>query len=128
MIDLESNRCILPDGKMKSGFLPEKSIFALGLKRQWDATTLMHVFTHQYPLPNQTLFEGVHHLEPGYCLTVMGNECTIRSYWDIEYPYEKRSADEFMPALQRSIARRLRADCKRSVYLSGGIDSATILA
>ena len=58
----------------------------------------------------------------------MGNECTIRSYWDIEYPYEKRSADEFMPALQRSIARRLRADCKRSVYLSGGIDSATILA
>ena len=29
--------------------LEEKAFFALGLKRQWDARTLMHVFTHQYP-------------------------------------------------------------------------------
>ena len=105
-----------------------KALFYLGVPIAWDEKTLKHVFSHQYPLPEQSLFAGISAVSPGHFLLWEGKEVRIQSYWDICYQEKKLSADQFLPLLSRAVSRRLRASCRRAVYLSGGIDSAAILA
>ena len=89
----------------------------------------MHIFSHQYPLPEQSLFEGIHALPPGTLLVYKNNRCTFSSYWEPSYEIqEEGTPEEFLYLLDKAVRRRLRAHCTRAVYLSGGIDSASILA
>ena len=117
--------------KHKGGLLVAsecKALFALGVPMKWDSQTLRHVFSHQYPLPEQSLFADINALPPGHLLIYEDGVLDCQSYWDIPYAPNHSSPDDFWTLLCRAVSRRLRANCKRAVYLSGGIDSATILA
>jgi asparagine synthase (glutamine-hydrolysing) len=112
-----------------------KALFATGLvqpkinRRMLDAVLSMGCV----PSPN-TLFEGVHALPPGRYLEITGEQFRERVYWDIPYPpageYPRRKEDDwceqFSTVLQQAVRRRLKADVPVGMYLSGGIDSATI--
>jgi len=94
----------------------------------------------QVMVPGSTAFEGIDALAPGHMLIVekKGDRLEARSqqYWDFTFP----TADEHDPTpdadayvrrvrelLIDSIATRLEADVPVGCYLSGGIDSCTIL-
>jgi asparagine synthase (glutamine-hydrolysing) len=105
-----------------------KALFSLGVEAKWDPITLRHIFTHQYPLPHQSLFNGISALPPGTFLLASAKGVELHKYWDISYTGKPSNPQDFMYFLSRAVRRRLRARAKRAVYLSGGIDSATILA
>ena len=110
-----------------------KSIICTGVQPKFSEQTLMHIFTHQYPLSNQSLFSEIEQLPPGHFMMVNDSGITIQSYWDIPTAQEEldlspsQAERHFEDLLQRAVRRRLRSEVPKAVYLSGGIDSATIL-
>ena len=93
----------------------------------------------QVMVPGMTLYEGINSLKPGHMLIVSKNdggfEVEERRYWDAEFPLEGEHDDlsdeehieNVRAALVESIALRLEADVPVACYLSGGIDSCSIL-
>ncbi|WP_066554797.1 asparagine synthase (glutamine-hydrolyzing) [Croceicoccus bisphenolivorans] len=93
----------------------------------------------QVMVPGMTLFEDIHALKPGHMLIVSrkGDDYEVeeRRYWDAEFPLEGEHDDlpdeehieNVRRALVESITLRLEADVPVACYLSGGIDSCSIL-
>lgn len=93
----------------------------------------------QVMVPGMTLFEGIHALLPGHMLIVTrkGDDYDVeqRRYWDAEFPLEGQHDDlpdeehieNVRRALVESITLRLEADVPVACYLSGGIDSCSII-
>ncbi|GGB88801.1 asparagine synthetase B [Novosphingobium endophyticum] len=93
----------------------------------------------QVMVPGMTLFEGIHALKPGHMLIVTrkgdGFDIEERRYWDAEFPLDgehdelpdEEHIERVRAALVESIAFRLEADVPVACYLSGGIDSCSIL-
>ena len=121
-----------------------KAIIASGaVAPRVDARGLDHLFTFFALGTRRTLFEGVQAILPGYYLRLSwpaaggAAEIAERRYWDFEFPdwgEERDSADgadlidEFEAKFARATEIRLRADVPVVGYLSGGVDSAYVLA
>lgn len=112
-----------------------KALFAAGIRARWDEESVYQSFTfggHQM----RTLYDGVHLVPPGHYLIATSKHFQITRYWDFNYPVAgdatpKRSdadcAAEFRHELEEAVRIRLRADVPVGVYLSGGLDSCTVL-
>jgi len=94
----------------------------------------------QVMVPGMTLFEGIHALKPGHMLVVTkqadgGFHIEEKRYWDAEFPLDGQHDDlpdeehieNVRQALVESVALRLEADVPVACYLSGGIDSCSII-
>ncbi len=94
----------------------------------------------QVMVPGTTAFKGIEALLPGHMLIVErdGDQLSTRStrYWDLEFPEatdhdEESDPERYVQGVREllidSIATRLEADVPVGCYLSGGIDSCTIL-
>lgn len=103
-----------------------------------DQRSLQKFFAYGYlPAPN-TIYRGVRKLPGGSHLTVdlvTKREVEAR-YWRFRIEAEEDAPADRAPALaeelreliDRAVARRLVSDVPLGVFLSGGIDSSTILA
>jgi asparagine synthase (glutamine-hydrolysing) len=91
-------------------------------------------------VPGTTAFEGVHQIEPGHMLIVerRHNKFHIRDekYWDVDFPLlsertEPQTDDFYIESVRdhllHAVQLRLEADVPVACYLSGGIDSCSIL-
>jgi asparagine synthase (glutamine-hydrolysing) len=94
---------------------------------------LQEYLTFQNVYGEQTLFEGVKMLPAGSCMRV-SRDGTIRrrTYFDpvpepIEGVDEAALAEELRHRLTRSVERQLVADVPVGAYLSGGMDSASLV-
>lgn len=121
-----------------------KALFALGVPAVWDAVSFMHAACHQYLPPIRTLFSGVSSVEPGCSLLVdLKQAGTIRAsdvrsfrYWNLDYPADRSGSEATTPEmvqlvrqqLEAAVRLRMRADVPVACYLSGGIDSAAVVA
>jgi asparagine synthase (glutamine-hydrolysing) len=108
-----------------------------------DARGLDHMFTFFAMPSRRTMFAGIESLLPGHYLKIAFTndskpaEIVERQYWDLDFPDAgeednpsdpKRLVDEFEATFQRSVELRLRSDVPVVGYLSGGVDSAAVLA
>ncbi len=108
-----------------------------------DPRGLDQLFTFFAMGTRRTMFEGVESLLPGHYLKIAFRrdgrpaEIVERRYWDLDFPdagsEENPSditplVDEFEAKFQRAVEIRLRADVPVVGYLSGGVDSAYVLA
>jgi len=94
-------------------------------------------FFNFFCMPNQrTCFEGIHMLPPGHQLTVQDGRVDVRCYWDLDFPdagEERRFAspdvaiEEFEHLLTTSVKRRLFSEVPVCCYISGGLDSTSVL-
>jgi asparagine synthase (glutamine-hydrolysing) len=120
-----------------------KAILASGrVPARADALGLDHIFTFFSMPSRRTAFEGVSAVVPGQYLKLSWNdshraaEVSEHTYWDLDFPDQgdeydppgDQLIDEFDAAFQRAVELRLRADVPVTGYLSGGIDSAMVLA
>ncbi len=114
-----------------------KAILASGLiKPELDPNGLDELMTFWAPLAPRTIFQGVQQLGPGQMLVVEGDKATLRPYWEWRFPEagEHRRApqeqlqDELTSILADATEIRLRADVPVGAYLSGGLDSSSLVA
>jgi len=83
------------------------------------------------PCPG-TLVDGIEKLAPGYWMEWCDGEIASEAYWTLPFTHAKNytleSAKEELDALlQDSVREHLISDVPLGVWLSGGIDSTTIL-
>ncbi len=94
----------------------------------------------QVMVPGTTAFEGVEQVRPGHVVTIKreGTGYTVKSreYWDFEFPEssahkaaqtEEESIELVRDKLSEAVKLRLEADVPVGCYLSGGVDSCSIL-
>jgi asparagine synthase (glutamine-hydrolysing) len=88
-------------------------------------------------MPDRTLFANVHQVPPGHCLTATGSGLRILRYWEFKYPRadelegdahdERAFVEEFTSVFEEAVRMRMRADVPVGCYLSGGLDSCSVL-
>ncbi|ANO50950.1 asparagine synthase (glutamine-hydrolyzing) [Woeseia oceani] len=118
--------CSEVKGMLKSGLLDARL----------SPAALDEVFTFWCPVAPRTLFEGVHQLRPGEMLVLQNGEVHQRQYWNWSYPadgefHKASEADltaELRSLLDDATRIRLRADVPVGAYLSGGLDSSSLVA
>lgn len=121
-----------------------KALLASGMvEARADRRGINQIFTF-FSIPGPpTCFEGVRLLQPGHFLSVQLGEpgrtaqVADHTYWQIDYPDQgkedwgaddKKVIDQFENVLMRAVDERLRADVPVVSYLSGGVDSSTVVA
>lgn len=98
-----------------------------------DQEALYHFLTYnQLPAP-LTMFEGIHKLDAGECMTIHKGHIKIETYWTInplnfESKSEKEISDELYHQLEKSVNYRMVADVPVGAFLSGGVDSSAVVA
>src|SRR5262245_60766834 len=112
-----------------------KALFAAGVPARWDAESVYHVFGFG-GYQQRTLFEGVFQVPPGHYLLATDGHVQLHQYWDFNYPTvssgstRRSDADyvaEFRQVLEEAVRIRLRTDVPVGCYLSGGLDSCSVL-
>ncbi len=105
-----------------------------------DRNAVAAFMRHNYIPAPHTIYEGVHKLEPGTMLTLpWQGEPQIVRYWDARaaardgtlHPLEGTDAElieQLEALLQDAVSRRMIADVPLGAFLSGGIDSSTVVA
>jgi asparagine synthase (glutamine-hydrolysing) len=110
-----------------------------GLDRTISAPALARYLTFEYVPPPHAILTGVQKLDAGERLVLdLGRTPhaapEVRRYWDLPFPAEQadwpaaEAAVELRQLLRRAVERRLVADVPLGAFLSGGLDSSTVVA
>ncbi len=79
-----------------------------------------------------TLVEGVECLPAGHCLEWVQGSSSLRQYWKVDFGRDEKTPDHPVAharaALLESLQRHFVSDVPVGIFLSGGIDSTTLLA
>lgn len=109
-----------------------KAILAAGVKKEIDEDGLYSYLAYQHSLGEKTLFKGIKKVPAGNMLILEGGKLTIQKYWDITENITQASDDYFIrklrALLEESTRLRMIADVPIGAFLSGGIDSAAVVA
>ncbi len=106
---------------------------ALAERPRLDLAALQHYLAFNYVPPPWTLFEGVRHVQPGCVLSVDAQGTRVQRWWNLAQQQPRAMAfdtwrGEFLDLLDDAVRLRLRADVPFGAFLSGGVDSSTVVA
>ena len=102
--------------------------------RSWSAEAIDSYLTLLYVPGPATIYRHIHKLPPGHVLIAERGSIRIRKYWDLEFTGDGDPAneaaylDELDSLLTESVRLRLISEVPLGAFLSGGIDSTTVVA
>ncbi|MEK7142947.1 MAG: asparagine synthase (glutamine-hydrolyzing) [Patescibacteria group bacterium] len=103
-----------------------------GFKRKVDLAALNEYFTFQNFCSDRTLFDKIKILLPGTNLFYNGDQLRIDKWWQPIFQAKKWSQNELkeiiVSTFRGAIDRHLISDVEIGSFLSGGMDSASIVA
>ena len=103
-----------------------------GIEPEVNYQALNDFFTFMYVPAPATIFEGIQKLEPGYSLVLENGRIRMEKFWDLGQSVngnytEEEYCHEIRDKLSCSIKRRLMSEVPLGVFLSGGVDSSSIV-
>ncbi|MCP4976874.1 MAG: asparagine synthase (glutamine-hydrolyzing) [Maribacter sp.] len=112
-----------------------KSLFAYGVPRVENLEVLDFYLCSNYIPAPYTFFKNIYKLKPGHSLIIENGKLKIDQYWDIVFPPESdmrkdkdNILEEFEHLFYDSVKIRMRSDVAFGAFLSGGLDSGSIVA
>ena len=102
--------------------------------RRLDPRALAKYLTYEYVPSPGCIFQGVHKLPAAHTLLWEDGRVTVRRYWDMRFTTngarrsEAEYAEELRTRLREAVRLRLVSDVPLGVFLSGGIDSSSVVA
>ena len=104
-----------------------------GITRKIDDEALASYFLFSYIPAPLTIFRGIYKLLPGHYLVVRNGTSRTRQYWDVEFVPDRNRKEkdvirDFMDILEDAVRVRLMSEVPLGAFLSGGIDSSTVVA
>jgi asparagine synthase (glutamine-hydrolysing) len=112
-----------------------KSIFAYGVPKVPNLELIeIYLCLSFIPAPF-TFYKNIKKLKAGHCLVICGSDVKEKKYWDLpEIDEHKMLTDKqaiyknFESLFTDSLKIRMRSDAPYGAFLSGGLDSSTIVA
>src|ERR1041384_3119965 len=123
---------VAPDGAFV--FASEiKAILASGLiEPELDRDSVAHYLQYLYVHPHRTIYRNVHVLPPAHRLIYADGRIDVAPYWMLPASSGPigldDAAERFRTLLGRAVSNQLIADVPVGAFLSGGLDSSTIVA
>jgi asparagine synthase (glutamine-hydrolysing) len=98
-----------------------------------DPAAISQYLTLQYVPSPLSAFKGVHKLPPAHYLLVEDGRVRLERYWRLRYQpkfagTEAEAVEGLRHELQEAVRLRLISDVPLGAFLSGGIDSGTVVA
>ncbi|MDZ7357457.1 MAG: asparagine synthase (glutamine-hydrolyzing) [candidate division KSB1 bacterium] len=130
-------------GKKPLYYLHDKDRFIFGseiksilqaedIPRRIDLEALDHFLTFEYIPAPLSIFQDIRKLPPAHTLKFKRGEIRVRSYWEMQLRSNGATPDQLKAQLrdllQDAVRLRLVSDVPLGAFLSGGIDSSTIVA
>lgn len=112
-----------------------KALHAFGVPRNADWSLLeLYLSVGYIPAP-WSFHLGTHKLPPAHSLSVAGNRAITSRYWSLP-TYERgeqvtdsvKAGDGFRELFSDSVRLRMRSDVSFGAFLSGGLDSSSVVA
>jgi asparagine synthase (glutamine-hydrolysing) len=105
------------------------------VRREIDPHAVDSYLTCGYVPDPISILRGVHKLPPGHYLTFADGRVEVKCYWDFRYEPPVKGAsrrledylDELRSLLAESVRLRLISDVPLGAFLSGGVDSSTVV-
>ncbi|MBI2821393.1 MAG: asparagine synthase (glutamine-hydrolyzing), partial [Acidobacteria bacterium] len=101
--------------------------------RELDRESLDLYLSLRFVPGPRTMFKGISKLQPGHSLVLDQAGVRFHKYWEVRFseaegvPFADH-LEEFRSLLEESVKLRLSAEVPLGVFLSGGLDSSSILA
>jgi asparagine synthase (glutamine-hydrolysing) len=113
-----------------------KAILADGVDRQIDLQAVHDYLSFNYVPGPRTIFKEIRSLPAGHLLICSGSRLALKRYWDLGYPdasngasrSEESYCEELYSLLTTTVKQHLASDVPLGVFLSGGVDSSTLVA
>jgi asparagine synthase (glutamine-hydrolysing) len=111
-----------------------KALLAIpGLERSVDLSALDQFMTFLWTPGPTTVFRGVSKLAPAHCLVYRDGAAEVSEYWDLKFEEDESIAEsEWIERVRAQVARsvemQMLADVPLGAFLSGGVDSSSIVA
>lgn len=109
-----------------------KALIDFGIEKNLNLQALDSYLTFNYVTPPLTMFENVQHVMPGSYLQIGRSSFSEIQWWDLNNIQQVEKSEEewvaeFNSTLEDSVKIRLRADVPFGAFLSGGVDSSTVV-
>jgi asparagine synthase (glutamine-hydrolysing) len=104
------------------------------VEREINPLAIDAYFSLGYVPDPLAIFKNIEKLPPGHLLTFTNGRLTVERYWDFKYETNGNGhravdyLDELRSLLDESVKLRLVSDVPLGAFLSGGIDSSTVVA
>ncbi len=127
---------VLPNGQLLFASELKALLVHPGVLRKLSAPAIEDYFAFGYVPDPKTIYEGIHKLSPGHVLVCQraASEPRQQRYWTLE-PADDTGrfeddvvSEELLERLQEAVRLRLVADVPLGAFLSGGVDSSTVVA
>lgn len=111
-----------------------KSLFAAGVPRALDPALLDVYLTLGYIPAPHAFFHRIRKLPPGHYMIADRQRVDVRRYWDLPFVTEgemrtdaARIHEEFAATFADAVRISMRSDVPFGAFLSGGLDSASVV-
>lgn len=101
-----------------------------------DVSALYDFLLWRYVPGPRTFFSGIRKLEAGSYMTIDANSRTQKKYWlppemrtsELDAPKKGEELEAFREVFDEAVRLRLRSDVPVGAFLSGGLDSSSVVA
>ena len=106
-------------------------------ERRLDMESLSRYLAHEYVPAPHSIFQKTKKMQPGHYFVIRVNDLANPGesipYWDLSFEPKTEMGlvectERFLSLLKASVKRRLMSDVPLGVFLSGGIDSSSVVA
>ena len=111
-----------------------KAILASSLVQpELDMAQIQHYLSYSYVYPTKTIYRNIYTLPPGCCLIFRNGCFKVSRYWTLPQPRSESidvvdAIDAFRKLFTQAVKRQLVADVPVGAFLSGGMDSGSVVA
>jgi asparagine synthase (glutamine-hydrolysing) len=104
-----------------------------GIPDDMDLTALSDYFSFQYVPAPKTIYRHIRKLRPAHYMVVEAGGIREVPYWDIRFDEtrdlsEEQWCERFLEEYQTAVKSRLMSDVPLGAFLSGGVDSSSVVA
>jgi asparagine synthase (glutamine-hydrolysing) len=111
-----------------------KALWPAGaISKQMDIEALSDYFSYQYVPAPKTIYRNVRKLQPAHYLVADASGIREAPYWDIRFDQtrdlsESAWCDALLDEYRTAVKSRLVSDVPLGAFLSGGVDSSSVVA
>jgi len=121
----------LKDGRLIFGSEIKSILEADCVKREVNLQSMYYYLGYEFVPAPDTMFKNIYKLRQGHYAIFKNSSLQIQKYWELKFKpeilNEEEATDRIFTALEKSVQRRLISDVPLGVFLSGGLDSSTVV-